>query len=128
MKRLTTLKRPLTAGQAQLAANYFPLAVKMAGDRWRQLPHSISARVSRDDLTGPACLALAQAARRYDPRRHTAGAFFRARIFGAISDYLRSLDGYSRPARARARAGLLPPGFEVSQIAAARTPAPDPFP
>ncbi|ABK53804.1 RNA polymerase, sigma 28 subunit, SigD/FliA/WhiG [Acidothermus cellulolyticus 11B] len=84
----------------QLVKDHLPLVGYLVAETASKLP----GHVNRDDLTSAGMMALAQAARTYDPSRGVPFArFATVRIRGAIIDELRSHDWASRSVRVKAR-------------------------
>jgi len=83
-----------------LVREHLPLVGYLVAETAAKLP----GHVSRDDLTSAGMMALAQAARGFDPSRGVPfGRFATVRIRGAIIDELRSHDWASRSVRIKAR-------------------------
>jgi RNA polymerase sigma factor (sigma-70 family) len=79
---MTTIERE------KLILDYMPLANKLAWDRTRVTPAS----VTFDDLKSAAYMGLVDAANKYDSSRGTPfGPYARIRISGEITDYLREI-------------------------------------
>ncbi len=79
-------------------------ALPLVGHLVRSLLGRVPAHVSRDELVSAGMLALAQAARSFDPARGVSfTGYASTRIRGALLDELRSLDWASRSVRRRAR-------------------------
>jgi RNA polymerase sigma factor for flagellar operon FliA len=84
-----------------LVREHLPLVGYLVAEALGRLP----AHVRREDLTAAGMVALALAARAYDPERGVPfGRFASVRIRGAILDELRSQDWASRSVRSKARA------------------------
>lgn len=76
----------------------------LVGHIVRDMASRVPGHVSRDELMSAGLLALAQAAKAYDPDRGVRFASYAAtRIRGALVDELRSLDWASRSVRRQAR-------------------------
>jgi RNA polymerase sigma factor for flagellar operon FliA len=76
----------------------------LVGHIVRDTASRVPGHVSRDELMSAGLLALAQAAKAYDPSRGVRFASYAAtRIRGALVDELRSLDWASRSVRRQAR-------------------------
>lgn len=83
-----------------LVREHLPLVGYLVAETASKLP----GHVSRDDLTSAGMMALAQAARSFEPERGVPFArFATVRIRGAIIDELRSHDWASRSVRTKAR-------------------------
>jgi len=76
----------------------------LVGHVVREVASRVPAHVDREDLMSAGLLALAQAARSFDPARGVRFTSYAAtRVRGALLDELRSLDWASRSVRRRAR-------------------------
>lgn len=76
----------------------------LVGHIVRDMASRVPGHVSRDELMSAGLLALAQAAKAYDPDRGVRfGSYAATRIRGALVDELRSLDWASRSVRRQAR-------------------------
>ncbi len=76
----------------------------LVGHVVREVASRVPAHVDREDLMSAGLLALAQAARSFDPARGVKFTSYAAtRVRGALLDELRSLDWASRSVRRRAR-------------------------
>jgi RNA polymerase sigma factor FliA len=84
----------------ELVREHLPLVGYLVSETASKLP----GHVSRDDLTSAGMMALAQAARGFDPERGVPFARFATlRIRGALIDELRNHDWASRSVRIKAR-------------------------
>ena len=93
----TQVERP---SDDELVRENLPLVGYLVAETASKLP----GHVSRDDLTSAGMMALAQAARGFDPERGVPFArFATVRIRGAIIDELRGHDWASRSVRIKAR-------------------------
>ncbi|WP_456323586.1 RNA polymerase sigma factor FliA [Hydrogenimonas sp.] len=82
--------------QDELAVQYLPAVKAMAYRLTERLPRS----VEFDDLVGIGAEELVKLARRYDKKRNDSfWGYAKTRIYGAMLDYLRSLDIVSRTNR-----------------------------
>lgn len=89
-----------SAADDELVRENLPLVGYLVAETASKLP----GHVNRDDLTSAGMMALAQAARSFDPERGVPFArFATVRIRGAIIDELRSHDWASRSVRIKAR-------------------------
>lgn len=88
------------ADEARLVRAHLPLVHQAVASIATRVPR----HVSRDDLVSAAMLALAQAARSYEPDRGVPfDRYAMLRIRGALVDELRSADWASRPTRTMGR-------------------------
>lgn len=94
-------RRPLAANQPNdLALRHIPLVFSIVREAWRRIPSD----ADPDDLVGCGFLALARAARRFQPSRGKDFVSYAApAIRGAVLDEARSRDWLSRGARRRVR-------------------------
>jgi RNA polymerase sigma factor for flagellar operon FliA len=108
LTRSTAQVEPVAADRAathtmsddDLVREHLPLVGYLVAETASKLP----GHVSRDELTSAGMMALAQAARGFDPSRGVPFArFATVRIRGAIIDELRSHDWASRSVRIKAR-------------------------
>ncbi len=98
LTRPTPQIRPMS--DDELVREHLPLVGYLVSETASKLP----GHVSRDDLTSAAMMALAQAARGFDPERGVPFARFATlRIRGGIIDELRNHDWASRSVRIKAR-------------------------
>ena len=92
------------AAPAQDADDLVRETLPLVGHIVRDVAARVPSHVDREDLMSAGLLALAQAARSFDPARGVRFASYAAtRVRGALLDELRSLDWASRSVRRRAR-------------------------